>query len=156
YLERCADKYELRPHLRLDTAVTGASFDEREGLWTIETSRGESITARAAVSATGGLSRPSLPEIRGLDTFAGKIFHTARWDDTYPLAGKRVGVIGTGASSIQVVPAIAPTVGRLHVFQRTPPWIIPKEDHEIPETTRERMRRMPFLQRLARLRQYWL
>jgi cation diffusion facilitator CzcD-associated flavoprotein CzcO len=156
YLDRCADKYGLRPHIRFDTAATGASFDERTGSWTVETSRGDRLRARVLVSAIGGFSRPSYPDIPGLASFAGKVVHSARWDDSYPLEGKRVGVIGTGASAIQIVPAIAPKVAELHVFQRTPPWILPKLDRAIPEEERERFRRVPALQKLARAQQYWL
>jgi cation diffusion facilitator CzcD-associated flavoprotein CzcO len=156
YLEHCADKYGLRPHIRFDTAATGASFDERTGLWTVETSRGERLTARVLVSAIGGFSRPSYPDIPGLASFAGKVVHSARWDDSYPLEGKRVGVIGTGASAIQIVPSIAPKVSQLHVFQRTPPWIVPKLDRPIREEEQERFRRAPLLQRFARARQYAL
>lgn len=156
YLEHCADKYGIRPHIRFDTAATGGAFDERTGLWTVETSRGGPILARAVISATGGLSRPSYPDIPGLSTFAGKTFHSARWDHDYPLEGKTVGVIGTGASAIQIVPSIAPRVGQMHVFQRTPPWILPKADHDISPEEQEWLRRLPVLQRLARLRQYAL
>jgi cation diffusion facilitator CzcD-associated flavoprotein CzcO len=155
YLEHCADKYGVRRHLRLGTAATGATLDEATGLWTVETDKGDRIVARAIVAATGGLSRPAYPRIPGLDRFAGRTFHTARWDDAYPLAGKAVGVIGTGASAIQIVPAIAPDVGRLAVFQRTPPWILPKPDRAIRREEQERFRRAPALQRLARYRQYW-
>jgi cation diffusion facilitator CzcD-associated flavoprotein CzcO len=154
YLQRCADKYGIMPHIRFNTAVTGATFDEGEGTWTVETSTGERIVARAVISATGGLSRPSYPDIEGRESFAGKTFHSARWDDDYPLEGKRVGVIGTGASAIQIVPSIAPKVGKLSLFQRTPPWILPKYDFDIPEADRERFRRLPIFQRAARLGQY--
>jgi cation diffusion facilitator CzcD-associated flavoprotein CzcO len=154
YLERCADKYGLRPHLRFGTRVASASFDERRGRWTVAIDGGEPLHARALISATGGLSRPALPDIPGLGTFAGKVFHSARWDHGVSLEGKKVAVVGTGASAIQIVPAIAPSVERLHLFQRTPPWILPKRDHAIPPTTRERFRRAPLLQRLARTGQY--
>jgi cation diffusion facilitator CzcD-associated flavoprotein CzcO len=153
YLERCADKYGIRPHLRLGTRVTSAVFDECRGLWTLETSGG-TVQARVVVSATGGLSRPSYPDIPGLASFSGKMFHSARWDAGFPLAGKTVAVVGTGASAIQIVPAIASDVGRLLVFQRTPPWILPKMDFPISPEQRERFRRFPALQRLARTGQY--
>ena len=153
YLDRCADKYGVRPHLRLGTRVSSAVFDERRGLWALETSAGP-MQARALVSATGGLSRPANPDIPGLGAFTGKVFHSARWDHAYPLAGKTVAVVGTGASAIQIVPAIAPEVSRLHLFQRTPPWILPKLDYPIPPAKRERLRRAPALQRLARMGQY--
>lgn len=154
YLDHCADKYGLRPHLRLGTAATGAIFDERDGTWEVQTSRGESIRARAVIAGCGGLSRPSYPDIPGLSTFAGKTMHSARWDDDYPLAGKTVACIGTGASAIQIVPSIAPIVKKLDVFQRTAPWIIPKRDFVIPPSTRAWFGRVPALQGLARLRQY--
>lgn len=150
YLEHCADKYGLRPHIRFNTAVTGATFDERSGLWTLKTRDGKSLRARVVVSGSGGLTEPAYPDIPGLRSFEGKTFHSARWDHTYPLDGKTVAVIGTGASAVQIVPAIAPRVGKLLVFQRTPPWIIPKHDPAIPPRTQELFRRAPFLQQLAR------
>jgi cation diffusion facilitator CzcD-associated flavoprotein CzcO len=116
YLERCADKYDVRRNIRFGVEVTGASFDEETALWTLETASGQRFVAQAVVSATGGLSRPSFPDIPGIERFQGKTFHSARWDEGYSLAGKTVGVIGTGASAIQIVPAIAPEVGRLHLF----------------------------------------
>jgi cation diffusion facilitator CzcD-associated flavoprotein CzcO len=155
YLEHCADKYGIRPHIRFGTAVTGASFDEASGLWSLGTSRGETLQARVVVSGTGGLSRPSLPDIPGLASFAGKTFHSARWDDAYPLEGKTVGVIGTGASAVQIVPAIAPRVGKMHVFQRTPPWILPKADRAFSEREKERFRRQPWRMSLQRSALYW-
>ncbi|MGO8992444.1 MAG: flavin-containing monooxygenase [Polyangiaceae bacterium] len=156
YLNHCTDKYGLRPHIRFNVEVTRASFDERAGLWTVGTSDGKTLRARALVSGTGGLSRPSYPDIPGLDSFQGKKFHSARWDHTYPLEGKHVGVIGTGASSIQIVPAIAPKVGKLDVFQRTPPWIVPKLDVAIPDRMKSAFAAAPSLQKLSRTAIYWL
>src|SRR6185369_14930428 len=115
-----------------------------------KTGDGQSIQARVVVSGTGGLSRPAYPDIRGLASFEGKTFHSARWDHGFPLEGKTVGVIGTGASAIQIVPSIAPIVKQLHVFQRTPPWIVPKPDHPIAPRTQEMFRKVPLLQRLVR------
>ena len=154
YLDHCADKYGLRPHIRLGTAATGASFDEREGLWRVTTSTGDTITARVLIPCCGGLSRPAYPDIAGLGDFAGKIFHSARWDDGAPLDGKTVAVIGTGASAIQIVPAIAPRVARLDLYQRTPPWILPRFERDIAPGERARFRRFPVLQRVARTAQY--
>ncbi|MDI1450738.1 NAD(P)/FAD-dependent oxidoreductase [Polyangium sp. 6x1] len=155
YLESCARKYGLLPHIRLNTEVRRATFDERAGTWRVETSDGCTTTTRVVVSACGGLSRPALPDIPGLGAFGGKTFHSARWDEHADLEGKAVAVIGTGASAIQIVPAIAPKVRRLHLFQRTPPWILPKYDRPITPGEREWFARVPLLQRLARLRQYW-
>jgi cation diffusion facilitator CzcD-associated flavoprotein CzcO len=154
YLERCADRFGLRSQIRCGAGVRRAVFDERRGLWSIELESGERIEAHALVTACGGLSRPAYPEIAGLETFAGKVYHSARWDDSDTLDGLRVGMIGTGASAIQIVPAIAERVGKLSIFQRSAPWILPKPDHEISPRQRERFRRVPALQRLARLSQY--
>ncbi len=155
YLEHCTDKYGLRPHLRLNTEVSRAAFDEDAGVWEVRTKDGRTFRARALVSGSGGLSRPSYPDIPGLASFEGKTFHSARWDSSYPLEGKRVGVIGTGASAIQIVPAIAPKVAKLDVFQRTPPWIVPKLDVPIPEGMKTTFRVAPPLQTLARTAIYW-
>jgi cation diffusion facilitator CzcD-associated flavoprotein CzcO len=151
YLEHCADKYGLRPHLRFGAEVVRASFDERSGIWEVIARDGRTWRARALVSGCGGLSRPSYPDIPGLSSFEGKTFHTARWDHRFPLEGKTVGLIGTGASAIQIVPEIAPRVGRMHLFQRTPPWIMPKPDRDIGPVERAIFRRAPALQRLARM-----
>jgi cation diffusion facilitator CzcD-associated flavoprotein CzcO len=155
YLEHCADKYGLRPHLRLNTAVVGADFDEATNRWRLRTSDGQVSEVRVVIVGAGGLSRPAYPEIPGLQAFKGKVMHSARWDGDYPLEGKTVAVIGTGASAVQIVPAIAGRVGRLHVFQRTPPWILPKRDHTISPGTQKRYERAPWLQRLARFGIYW-
>jgi cation diffusion facilitator CzcD-associated flavoprotein CzcO len=155
YLIRCTEKYGLRPHIRFRTRVVGAQFDERSGLWNVETSGGEMLQARVLVSACGGLSRPALPNIPGLEGFSGTTFHSARWSHSASLEGKRVAVVGTGASAIQIVPSIAPLVSRLTLYQRTPPWVLPKRDREIQPLYRALFRRMPFLQRFARLAIYW-
>jgi cation diffusion facilitator CzcD-associated flavoprotein CzcO len=154
YLERCTDKYGLRKHIRFNSAVTGAHFDESRGEWTVRTSDGAVRQTRVLISCSGGLSRPSFPEIAGLSRFEGKVFHSARWDHSFDLSGKRVAVIGTGASAIQIVPAIAPKVGYLANFQRTPSWIMPRMDRDLTESERERFRRFPMLQQLARLGLY--
>ncbi len=117
--------------MRFNTRVRQATFDEAENIWRIESSTG-TITARYIITACGGLTQPKAPDVDGLDRFEGKVMHTARWDHDYDVKGKRVAVIGTGASAVQVIPAIAPEVGTLHVFQRTPPWVLPKPDREIP------------------------
>jgi cation diffusion facilitator CzcD-associated flavoprotein CzcO len=155
YLEHCATKYDLRSHLRFDSEVTSARFDERCGVWTVTLASGERIEADHVVLATGGLSRPAYPDIVGIEGFQGKLFHSARWDHDYDLAGKAVGVIGTGASAIQFVPQIAPRVKALHLFQRTPPWILPKPDRPIGGFEQLLYRFLPFVQWLYRFFLYW-
>ncbi len=154
YLLRCVDTYGLRAHLELDTAVTEARFDEARQLWVLTTSRGERVEARAVVAGMGGLVDPKGPDIPGLATFAGKTMHTARWDHDYDLAGKRVAVIGTGASAVQVVPAIAPRVGKLSVFQRTAAWVVPRRDREISERMKARFRKHPWMLKVRRAMLY--
>jgi len=122
YAKDCVERYELRSRIRLRTKVVGASFDDSAHLWRLDTAAGETITARFVIGATGVFSQPKSPEIPGVDEFAGSVMHTARWDHDQELGGKRVAVIGTGASAIQVIPAIAPDVEHLTVFQRTPIW----------------------------------
>jgi cation diffusion facilitator CzcD-associated flavoprotein CzcO len=156
YLLRCVEKYGLRPHLRLGTAVVEARFDERQGRWTLTTDGGETVRARVVVSAVGGLVDPAYPDIKGLRSFRGEVFHTARWDHACDLTGKRVAVIGTGASAVQVVPAIAPAVARLSVFQRTAAWVMPKRDRKISERTKRLFARVPLAQRLTRFALFWL
>jgi cation diffusion facilitator CzcD-associated flavoprotein CzcO len=156
YLLRCVEKHGLRPHLELDTAITEARWDERRAVWTLITSRGERVEARVVVSGVGGLVDPKAPDIPGIASFAGKTMHTARWDHDYDLGGKRVAVIGTGASAVQVVPSIAPQVGRLTVFQRTPAWVVPKRDHEITARAKARFRKHPWILKARRLFLYSL
>jgi cation diffusion facilitator CzcD-associated flavoprotein CzcO len=156
YMNRCADKYGLRPHIELNTEISRAEWDERAGVWDVRTKDGRTFRAQALVSGCGGLSRPSYPDIPGLSSFEGKKFHSSRWDHSYPLEGKKVGLIGTGASAIQIVPAIAPKVSQLAVFQRTPPWIIPKPDVAIPSAVKATFRLAPPLQALARTAIYWI
>ncbi|WP_030747937.1 flavin-containing monooxygenase [Streptomyces sp. NRRL F-5135] len=142
YLEKVADTFGLRPHLRLNHEVLMARWDRAALHWEIETSRG-TCTAEVVVSATGPLSDPRVPGIPGLDTFPGKVFHSARWDHEYDLRGKRVAVVGTGASAIQIVPAIQPETGRLTLFQRTPPWVLPRRDRAISRAERRLHRAVP-------------
>jgi cation diffusion facilitator CzcD-associated flavoprotein CzcO len=149
YLRRCADEYGLRPHIRLSTAVESATWLDEERRWEIETSRG-TLRARVVVAGMGPLTEPRIPDLPGLDTFEGATFHSARWDHDFDLAGKRVASIGTGASAIQYVPAIQPQVERLHVFQRTPPWVMPHTNRPISGRERRVYRALPAVQRLVR------
>jgi cation diffusion facilitator CzcD-associated flavoprotein CzcO len=156
YLLRCVEKWQLRPHLRLDTEIVEARFDEGAGSWTLTTSSGETFEARVVVSGVGGLVDPRWPDLKGLESFGGELMHTARWDHDYELAGKRVAVVGTGASAVQVVPSIAPQVAQLTVFQRTPAWVVPKRDRHYSERARRFYRRHPRALRASRLAKYWL
>ncbi|KUI17263.1 monooxygenase [Mycobacterium sp. GA-1285] len=142
YAEHCVDKYGLRPKIRFNTKVLGAVFDDDETLWRIELDSGDVVTARFLINACGVLITPKLPDIDGVDSFAGVTMHTARWDHSQDLTGKRVAVIGTGASAVQVIPEIAPIVKQLTVFQRTPIWCFPKFDVPLSPMAR-RMMRLP-------------
>ncbi len=155
YMDYCVDTYGLRGAIRLRSEVVSAVFDDHAGLWHISTSSGEEYTSRYFVSCSGGLSDPAYPSIKGLETFAGTMFHSARWDHKYDYGGKRVAVIGTGASAIQIIPAIADTVSRLEVFQRTPAWVIPKPDKAISGFRRSMYERFSFMRALYRWRLYW-
>ena len=154
YLKRVADDFGVRPYVRTNTAVTGAAWDEQAQRWRIETNRGP-LTARVLVAGMGGLSEPAMPSIPGAETFEGPAFHTARWRHDVDLTGKRVAVIGTGASAIQVVPRIQPRVRQLTVFQRTPPWIMPHPGRPTRPRERALFKLMPSLQRLVRGAVYW-
>lgn len=128
YLEHCADKYGLHPHIRFEAEIAEARFDAAAGRWTIVFSDGSRAHADILISGTGQLNRPAYPAIPGQDAFEGASFHSARWNHSHDLRGKRVAVIGCGASAIQFIPQIAPKVERLTIFQRTPNWIIPRGD----------------------------
>ncbi|MEU1165966.1 NAD(P)/FAD-dependent oxidoreductase, partial [Streptomyces sp. NPDC005921] len=143
YLEHVADVFGLRPHLRFDAEVKRLTWDPEKLRWDIETASG-SLSADVVVSATGPLSDPKTPEIPGLDSFPGKVFHSARWDHDYDLRGKRVAMVGTGASAIQIVPAVQPEVAKLTLFQRTPPWVMPRMDRAISAAERRLHRALPF------------
>src|SRR5829696_8165967 len=149
YLRRVAEDFDVGRSVRFETTVTGAAWDEDEQRWRVATDKGE-LRARVLVSAAGALSEPRTPDVEGLDRFQGAMFHSARWDHSYDVRGKRVAVIGTGASAIQFVPAIAPDVEQMHVFQRTAPWIMPHTDRPIRPRERRLYRRFPLLQRLVR------
>ena len=149
YLQHCASHYGIMPHIRFDHAVQSCAWDEDARRWRISTSK-ETITADVVVAAAGALSEPSVPKIPGLETFEGPAFHSARWDHGVDLTGRRVAVVGTGASSIQFVPEIQPKVGKLDVFQRTPPWILPRSNPSLTAGQRKAFRSFPILQQLAR------
>jgi cation diffusion facilitator CzcD-associated flavoprotein CzcO len=156
YLRRVTEQYDLRRSIRFGVEVTGARWDGDERRWHVATSTGAEYVARFLVAGIGALHIPNVPALPGLDGFAGRAFHSAEWDHGYDLRGKRVAVIGTGASAIQFVPRIAPEVAELHLFQRTPPWIMPKPDHPIPGWAKRLFGRVPGAQRAYRNVLYWL
>ncbi|HET7689012.1 MAG TPA: NAD(P)/FAD-dependent oxidoreductase [Nocardioidaceae bacterium] len=150
YAEHCVDKYDVRRRTRLRTKVVGATFDDESHLWRLDTSSGDVVTARFVVGATGVLTQPKAPDIDGLADFEGTVMHTARWDHSVSLHGKRVAIIGTGASAVQIIPSIARDVAALTVFQRTPIWCLPKPDLALPGIARLGLR-LPFAKRATRL-----
>jgi cation diffusion facilitator CzcD-associated flavoprotein CzcO len=149
YLRRCAADGGVTPHLRLGCEVTGAEWNGEEALWMLDTPGG-GLTASILVAGTGPLSEPAVPDIPGLESFRGAAFHSARWDHDHDLHEERVAVIGTGASAIQIVPNIQPEVGRLHVFQRTPPWVMPHRERAVTRAERLLYRAFPPAQRAFR------
>jgi cation diffusion facilitator CzcD-associated flavoprotein CzcO len=150
YTLDCAEKYDLVRRTRCGEGVSQATYDEDANVWRVELESGEELVARYLVSATGLLVIPKMPEIEGIDEFEGKIIHTARWDPDYDLTDARVAVIGTGATSIQVVPAIADRVKRLDLYQRTPIWLMPKPNPELSPGFQRALRVFPFLHTLMR------
>jgi cation diffusion facilitator CzcD-associated flavoprotein CzcO len=150
YIERCCHDFDIMDHIRLNTTVTQMHWDASANLWRVHTTRGEQWTASVLLLAVGGLSRPKNPDLPGLERFRGTTFHSQTWDHSFPLAGKRVAVIGTGASAIQFVPQIQPQVASLDLYQRTPPWILPKADRALLRLEHVALRTVPGLQTLYR------
>ncbi len=150
YAAHVAAKYDLRRHMRFNTVVDGARWDEADQVWEVSVADGEPVRASYLITATGFLSQPRVPDIEGVEEFAGTVVHTAKWDDSADLDGKRVAVIGTGATSVQLVPELAKRAAHLTVFQRTPIFVTPKLDFEIPGAVRRLFARLPASQRLAR------
>jgi cation diffusion facilitator CzcD-associated flavoprotein CzcO len=150
YLLRCVDDHGLRPDIVFGADVREARWDDASASWEVRTADGRDFEFDALISATGPLSRPAVPDIPGLDSFAGTVFHTARWNHDHDLSGERVAVVGTGASAIQVVPELVSRVAHLDVFQRTPPWIVARDDAPISASRRRRYARHPITARLHR------
>ena len=150
YADHCADKYDVRRHIRFRKSVQRAVYDEANNLWRLTLADGESLTAHYFVSATGALTAPKMPDIEGVESFTGKVIHTARWDHQHNLNNERVAVIGTGATAIQLIPEIVDKLQRLDVYQRTPIWLLPKFDAVIPDGLRKAYRLVPGLQKLMR------
>ena len=154
YLKETANSHGVLPHVSFNTELEAAAWDRDEQLWRIETSK-EAITAEVLIAAQGPLSDPSLPKVPGLESFQGKAFHSAQWDHDHDLDGERVAVIGTGASAIQFVPEIQPRVGKLHVFQRTAPWVVPHRNRPMKRWERAIYRLFPPVQLAMRAGIYW-
>lgn len=156
YIHQVADKYDVRRHIRFGAEVIGASFDHVAGKWTVELGTGDALVVDVLVSAVGQLSRPAFPDIPGADSFAGDSFHSAEWDHDVDLTGKRVAVIGTGASAIQFVPELQKQVAHLSLFQRTGPYIIPRPDREFTDLHHKVFEKLPITERAERLAWYGL
>jgi cation diffusion facilitator CzcD-associated flavoprotein CzcO len=155
YIEGLVDKYGLHRHIRFGEDVTALNFDDTTGTWTADTRSGTTYTARAAVLAPGPLANVSWPDIRGLDSYTGHKIHSARWDHGYDMAGKRVAVIGTGASAVQIIPKLVKTAAKVKVFQRTPGWVLPRPDFRQPAWTKQLFRHLPVTEQLTRQAWFW-
>ena len=154
YLRRIARESGVLDRFAFDTTLEQARYDEQAQRWVVRTDRGE-VTATTLISGSGGLSEPKLPEIDGIEDFQGELFHSARWDHDVDLTGKRVAVIGTGASSIQLVPEVAKVAGHVDVYQRTAPWVIPRNDRRYTRLERLLFRHAPAVQKVYRTATYW-
>jgi cyclohexanone monooxygenase len=150
YAEHVADKYDVRRHMRFNSAVDGAAWDDDAKLWHVALAGGETLTARFLITATGYLSQPRKPDIPGIEDFAGRILHSMDWDDSYSPAGDRIGLIGTGATAVQLIPQLTKQAAELTVYQRTPIHVVPKVDFPIPPFLRQLFARLPLLQRAFR------
>ncbi len=150
YLEDCAARFGVREHLRRGADVTGGRWDAARQRWEIDVDGEPALSARFVIGGFGGLNRPSFPNIEGLEDFDGPVFHSAQWDHSVALEGRRVGVIGTGASAIQLIPRVAKLASEVTVFQRTAPWVVPKIDRRIPAWEQALYAKVPLTQRLVR------
>jgi len=156
YLKNIVHLYQLAPTIQYNTEIIRTEFSESDGFWTLTDRAGNNITARVVIGAIGPLNRPSIPKLNGIDTFAGRVFHTSNWDHSYDRTGKRVAIIGTGASAIQIVPQIAPNVEQLYIFQRTAPYVTARLDRAVTPVEQRLFRRVPVLQKAYRSFIYWL
>lgn len=155
YIEHCTDRYDLRSHLRFNSEVVAAHFEQASGYWRVEIKDSETLFANVLITATGQLNQPAWPSISGLESFKGTQFHSARWNHQCDLTDKKVAVIGTGASAIQFVPQIVPFVRKLSLFQRSAAWVIPKPDRPFAQWEQMLFQRFPLWDRLYRSLIYW-
>ncbi|MCW2760982.1 MAG: NAD(P)/FAD-dependent oxidoreductase [Marmoricola sp.] len=154
YLERTAQQSGVLDRFRFGVTVQDMAWDEEDDVWRVSTDHGD-VVADVVITGTGGLSEPKLPEIPGIDSFEGEVFHSARWNHAYDLTGKRVAVIGTGASAIQIVPEVVKQAEHLDVYQRTAPWVMPRRDRDYKAIERFAFRYVPFFQLAYRTGIYW-
>ncbi|HEY2877115.1 NAD(P)/FAD-dependent oxidoreductase, partial [Nocardioides sp.] len=154
YLQRVASEYGVTDKVVFHTELERAAWDDDAQVWRCRTTSGE-VVARTLITGTGSLSAPRLPDIEGIDSFAGALFHSACWDHSVDLIGKRVAVIGTGASAIQIVPEVRQVAAHLDVYQRTAPWVIPRNDRRYPKLERLALRHVPALAKVYRTGIYW-
>ncbi|MFW2072834.1 flavin-containing monooxygenase [Acinetobacter gerneri] len=145
YLEDVAEKYNLNEKIEFENELLSAKWDEKKHLWNLETSKGP-YQAKTVIFTTGPITEPSMPKLKGIETFKGEMFHSARWNHDYDLTGKRVAVIGTGASAIQFIPQVQPLAKELIVFQRTAPWVLPKADMPLSDNAKGVISRFPIIQ----------
>jgi cation diffusion facilitator CzcD-associated flavoprotein CzcO len=155
HIEDMVEVFDLRGRIRFGVEVNGLSFDERDGVWTVKTVGRRSFRARTVVLAAGPLSDHGFPDIRGIDAYTGHKIHSARWDHDYDFTGKRVGVVGTGASAVQIVPELVKQAGFVKVFQRTPGWVLPRLDVAVPAAVRTVFATVPAVQELSRQVLFW-
>ncbi|EUA26429.1 FAD binding domain protein [Mycobacterium intracellulare 1956] len=155
HLEDMANRFGVRSRIKFGHEVKNLTFDEEAGVWTATTKNRKRFRARTVVLASGPLSDVSFPDIRGLDSYRGHKIHSARWDHDYDFAGKRVAVIGTGASAIQIIPELVKRAGFVKVFQRTPCWVLPRLDVATPSAVQSLFTKAPAAQHLARQALYW-
>ncbi len=156
YLKNVVANNDLAQHIRLNSDIVEIKFIESDGLWQVTDRTGKRTNVKLILSATGPLNRPVIPNFQGLDTFKGKKFHSSEWDSGCELKGKRVAIIGTGASAIQIVPTIASEVAHLSVFQRTPAWVAPRDDRKISGFEKALFKHAPFMQKGIREAFYWI
>ncbi|KAF0810267.1 monooxygenase flavin-binding family protein [Alcanivorax sp. S71-1-4] len=145
YLQDVSDSFQVTPLIQFNTALENARWDDHRHLWVLDTSRGQYL-AKTVIFATGPITESQIPAIPGLESFRGEMFHSAKWNHDYDLTGKRVAVIGTGASAIQFVPEIQPAVKELFVFQRTAPWVLPKPDLPLGDLSKLAIEKLPVIQ----------
>ena len=150
YAGDIADKYDVRRHIRFDTTVEGARWDEDTKIWRVALAGGQTLSIRYLITATGFLSQPKMPDIPGITSFAGKVIHTAAWDDDYDLENRRVAIIGTGATAVQLIPELANKAADLTVYQRTAIWVVPKIDLHFSQRAKRLFARVPLTQRAIR------